>query len=224
MKAAMNKLLVVNTILLLILTNFGCQNSNIAERKSAFVPLFNGSDFTGWIGHVDGFGIKDGVMFCRKDNKFGGNIYTKKEYSNFVLRFEFKLEPGTNNGLAIRSPLEGLTAFAGTEIQILDNTAEKYSKLHIWQYHGSVYGIVAAKRGYLKPVGTWNYQEVIADGSQITVNLNGVTIVDADIEQASKGGTLDGKEHPGLLRQSGHIGFLGHGAYMEFRNIRIKEL
>ena len=112
----------------------------------------------------------------------------------------------------------------GTELQILDNTAEKYSNLHAWQYHGSVYGVVAAKRGYLNPVGTWNYEEVIADGPHITVNLNGTTIIDADIEQASKDGTLDGKEHPGLLRQSGHIGFLGHGDYVEFRNIRIKEL
>jgi hypothetical protein len=192
------------------------------EKADGFVALFNGRDFTGWTGHADGYGIEDGVLFCRPNT--GRNIYTEKTYSNFVLRFEFKLEPGSNNGLGIRTPLEGDAAYVGMELQILDDTAEKYSNLHDWQYHGSIYGVVAAERGHLKPVGEWNYQEVIADGTRITVNLNGVTIVDADIKEASANGTLDGKEHPGLLNESGHIGFLGHGDYAAFRTIRIREL
>jgi hypothetical protein len=114
------------------------------------------------------------------------------------------------------------------ELQILDNTAEKYSNLHDWQYHGSVYGIVAAdvsKRfSVFKPVGEWNYEEVIADGNHIVVKVNGETIVDTDIKEAVKTGTLSGKEHPGLFNKTGHIGFLGHGDYVEFRNIRIRSL
>jgi hypothetical protein len=190
------------------------------EKSDGFERLFNGKDLTGWVGDTDSYGVKDGVLFCRKNT--GTNIYTENEYSNFILRFEFKLDPGTNNGLGIRTPLEGDAAYVGMELQVLDNTAEMYSNLHAYQYHGSIYGVVAAKRGALNPVGTWNVEEVIADGTHITVKLNGQTIVDADIKEASQNGTIDGKEHPGLLNKSGHIGFLGHGDYIEFRNIRLK--
>jgi hypothetical protein len=110
------------------------------------------------------------------------------------------------------------------ELQILDNTALIYKDLKPYQYHGSIYGVVPAKRGFQNPVGEWNIQEVIAKGTKIVVNLNGVTIVDADIKDASEKGTIDGRDHPGLKRTSGNIGFLGHGSHVEFRNLRIKEL
>ena len=112
----------------------------------------------------------------------------------------------------------------GMEIQILDNTADKWVGLKPYQYHGSIYGVVPAKREYLKPAGEWNSEEVIAKGKDIKVILNGTTIVDADITEAIEKGTMDGREHPGLKNESGHIGFLGHGDVLEFRNIRIKEL
>ncbi len=73
----------------------------------------------------------------------------------------------------------------------------------------------------MKPVGEWNSEEIKAVGPLITVTLNGVVIVDADI---SKIEPLDKKEHPGLKRDKGFIGFMGHGAHVEFRNIRVKEL
>jgi hypothetical protein len=152
-----------------------------------------------------------------------------KEYANFHLKFEFKLTPGANNGIGIRIPaeVEGQRldpAFKGIELQVIDDSHERYKDIKEWQRHGSVYGVVAAKTGFLKPPGEWNSQEIIANGKQITVILNGETIVDADIEKASENGTLDGKEHPGLKRESGHICFCGHGAEVWFRNLRIKEL
>ena len=110
------------------------------------------------------------------------------------------------------------------ELQILDNEVPIYKDLKAYQYHGSIYGTVPAKRGFLKPVGEWNYQEVIVKGPKITVILNGTTILDADISDARKNGTIDGLAHPGLLRNSGHIGFLGHGSPVQFKNIRIKDL
>ena len=110
------------------------------------------------------------------------------------------------------------------EIQILDNDADIYKNLHEYQFHGSVYGTLPAERGHLKPVGEWNFQEVIVNGPKIKVILNGTIILDGDISDASKNGTLDGKDHPGLKRDKGHIGFLGHGSTVWFRNIRIKEL
>jgi len=112
----------------------------------------------------------------------------------------------------------------GYELQIIDNTAPKYENLEPYQYHGSVYGIIPAKRGFLKPVGEWNSQEVWVKGDNIRITLNETVIVDGNLKEASANGTMDGKEHPGLMRTTGHIGFLGHGSLLWFRNIRIKEL
>lgn len=134
------------------------------------------------------------------------------------------MTPGANNGLGIHAPLEGDAAYVGKELQILDNTAEKYATLKPYQYHGSVYGIIPAKRGFLKPVGEWNKQVVTVKGSKIKIVLNGTIIVDGDFKEASKNGTIDKREHPGLQRTIGHIGFLGHGDVVRFRNIQIKEL
>ncbi|HNY79257.1 MAG: DUF1080 domain-containing protein [Sedimentisphaerales bacterium] len=193
------------------------------ERLAGFVPLFNGRDMAGWTGNTTGYYAEDGRMIC-DPKKAGGNVYTADEYGDFIFRFEFKLTPGANNGLGIRTGLSGDAAYSGMELQILDDTAAKYATLQPYQYHGSIYGVVPAKRGHQKPVGEWNSQEVIAKGPQITVNLNGTTIVDADIEKASTPKTMDGRDHPGLKNPKGHIGFCGHGDYLEFRNIRIKPL
>ena len=107
---------------------------------------------------------------------------------------------------------------------MLDNTAGIYRNLKEYQYHGSVYGVIPAKREYLKPVGEWNEEENITKGNYIRVILNGITIVDGDIAEASKNGTLDHNDHPGLKNTKGHIGFLGHGSVVKFRNIRLKDI
>lgn len=195
-----------------------------SEKKEGFKVLFDGTNMHEWIGNTKDYVIEDGNIVVRPQQGSGGNLYTKDEYSDFVFRFEFKLTPGANNGLGIRAPMEGDAAYAGMELQILDNEADIYKKLKEYQYHGSVYGVIPAKRGYLKPVGEWNYQEVIVKGPKIKVILNGTTILDGDISDARKNGTLDGKKHPGLNRDKGHIGFLGHGSVVYFRNIRVKEL
>jgi hypothetical protein len=193
------------------------------EKLEGFVPLFNGRDMTGWTGNTNGYYAKDGMMIC-DPKKAGGNVYTADEYSNFTLRFDFKLTPGANNGLGIRAPLTGDAAYVGMEIQILEDSHPKYAGLQPYQFHGSIYGVVPAKRDCLKPVGEWNTEEVTARGRQVTVKVNGKTIVDADIDKASTPQTMDHRDHPGLKRDKGHIGFLGHGDYLEFRNIRIKTL
>jgi hypothetical protein len=190
------------------------------EKKDGFVSLFNGKNLSGWIGDVKGYSVEDGTIICKP----GGNLYTEKQYDNFVFRFEFKFTPGANNGLGIRMAEGAHAAYDGMELQILENTADKYKDLQPYQYHGSIYGVVPAKRGFLKPVGEWNSQEVIADGHHIKIILNGEVIVDADIKEASANGTMDEKDHPGLLRPKGHIAFVGHGDVLWFRNIRVKKL
>ena len=110
------------------------------------------------------------------------------------------------------------------EIQILEDGSPVYWGLRPYQYHGSIYGVVPARRGVLRPPGEWNAEEVTVKGRHVTVAVNGVTIVDADLDAESAAGTMDRNEHPGLKRASGHIGFLGHGSIVEFRNIRLKEI
>lgn len=197
------------------------------EQKEGFKVLFDGTNMHEWIGNTRDYVSNDGMIsLVPHEGSYGGNLYTKDEYKDFVFRFEFKLTPGANNGLGIRTPTEGDAAYVGMELQILDNDAPIYKNLEPYQYHGSVYGVIPAKRGALKPVGEWNYQEVIAKGNHIKVILNGEVIVDGDIAKASDNGkaTMDHKQHPGLLNEKGHIGFLGHGSEVHFRNIRIKEL
>ncbi|MFC1554968.1 DUF1080 domain-containing protein [candidate division KSB1 bacterium] len=195
------------------------------ELEEGFVRLFNGEDLTGWVGDKISYIVEDGkIVVDPARGGGGGNLYTENEYQDFVFRFEFRLTPGANNGLGIRAPLEGDAAYVGMELQILDNTADIYADLKPWQYHGSVYGIHAASKGYLKSVGSWNSQEVIVRGRHIIVNLNDVAIVDVDLDEVTAGGTIDGRDHPGLNREKGHIGFLGHGSRVEFRNLRIREI
>jgi hypothetical protein len=220
----------------IVLLVCGCAAKSGGGEKSAtnkevgFAPLLNGTDFSGWTYGTDpkgaqrkagkGYQYRDGSIYCTVAD--GGNLFTEKEYGDFILRFDFKLTRGANNGVAIRSPLDGQTAYDGIEIQVLDDTAEKYAKLRPEQYHGSVYDVVAAERGHLKPVGEWNTEEITAQGRHITVKLNGHTTVDTNLDDVKDEAKL--KKHPGLQRASGHIGFLGHGAEVEFKNVRIKEL
>lgn len=204
----------------------GCQTApkdRAAEEKAAgFVSLFNGTDLTGWtlLGKKgDGYGVTNGVIFCSQGG--GGNLLSEKQYANFVLRFEFRLHPKSNNGIAIRAPFAaGSIAYDGMEIQVLDLAYDK--PLRPEQYHGSIYDVFPAKTGYLKPAGFWNEQEIIADGRRIIVKLNGLTIVDADLNTVTDPAKI--AKHPGLFRERGHVGFLGHNDYCEFKNIRIKEL
>jgi hypothetical protein len=188
------------------------------EAKEGFVSLFDGKTLKGWQGDVKGYAVEDGTMKCKP----GGNIFTAKQYANFVFRFEFKLPPAGNNGVGIRTPLRGDAAYAGMEIQILDDSDPVYKELQPYQFHGSIYGVVPAKRGALKPVGQWNTEEIVANGSHIKVTVNGKVTVDADLSKIGK--TMDHNEHAGLHNAKGYIGWLGHGDPVAFRRVRIKVL
>jgi hypothetical protein len=196
----------------------------MGQSEPGFVSLFDGKTLNGWKlvkPHGPGYVVQDGVLVCPADG--GGNLFSEKEYADFTVRFDFKMEPGGNNGLGIRAPLEGDAAYAGMELQILDDGHARYKgKIKSEQHHGSIYGVFPARTGYLKPAGEWNSEEVTAKGSRVKITLNGVVILDADLANVREEAVL--KAHPGLLRKAGHIGFLGHGTRVEFRNIRIKKL
>jgi len=186
-----------------------------------FKSVFNGKDFSGWSGPVDNYEVRDGAIACKPAK--GGTIFTNQEYSNFVVRLEFKLPPAGNNGLAIRYPGSGDTAYAGMcELQILDDSAPQYKTLDPRQFCCSVYGVVPVHRGFQRPVGEWNYEQVTVKGSTIKVELNGFVVVNADVSKVKE--FMANGAHPGLSRTKGSFGFAGHNDPVQFRNIRIKTL
>lgn len=193
------------------------------KDPAGFKSVFNGRNFDGWAGPVDNYEVKDGAITCKPGK--GGTIYTKNEYANFVVRLEFKLPPGGNNGLAIRYPGTGNAAYDGMcECQVLDDHYEQATgeKIDPRQAHGSAYGMVAAQRGYQHPIGDWNYEVVTVKGSTIQVELNGTIILNADLATVSN--YMAGSAHPGKDRTSGHFGFAGHNDPVMFRNISIETL
>jgi len=207
------------------LREIGSEEANrilAARDEKGFEPVFNGRDLSGWEGPVENYEVKDGAVVCKPGK--GGTIFTKDEYSDFVARMEFKLPPGGNNGLAIRYPGKGDTAYVGMcELQVLDDNYDKVKgKIDPRQAHGSAYGMAAAHRGYHHPVGEWNFQEVTVKGSKIKVELNGNVILDTDLANIKE--FMANSPHPGKDRKSGHFGLAGHSDPVAFRNLRIKKL
>jgi hypothetical protein len=197
-------------------------NAILAKRDAkAYSEVFNGKDFTGWSGATKEYEVKDGAIVSKPGH--GGNLFTTAKYENFSVRLEYRLPEGGNNGLAIRYPGKGLPSEVGMcEIQILDDTAKQYEKLDKRQYNGSVYGMIPATRGYLRPVGEWNFMEVTVNGPKIQVELNGNLIVNGDVSKVKE--TMGKKEHPGKDNKDGHFGFAGHSDPVVFRNVQIKTL
>lgn len=199
-----------------------CLWSTPAEE--GFVDLFNGQDLSGWfvVNRMGpGFLVENGLIVCPTEG--GQKLMTAKQYANFVFRFDFRMEPDGNNGIGIRAPREGHTSTKGMEIQIL-HQGPRYSKerLRPEQLHGSIYDVVPARTGFLKPPGEWNSQEILADGPHVRVTLNGVVILDFNLELVREPEILE--KHPGLRNKTGHIALLGHQSRIEFRNPRIREL
>ena len=200
-------------------------NKYLASKGTeGFKAIFNGKDLTDWKGATDQYEVVDGAIFC-KPNK-GGNLYHKDDLTDFVARFEFKVPAGGNNGLCLRFPGTGNTAYVGMcELQILDDNYDKVKgKIDPRQVHGSAYGMVAAQRGFQRPIGEWNFQEVTVVGSTLKVELNGFIILEADLAKVDMATVMAKSPHPGKDRKNGYFGFAGHNDPAEFRNIALKDL
>ena len=194
------------------------------EKADGFVPLFNGTDLTGWkqFGSTkEVWTVEDGMIVCQ--GKGGGWLGTTRDYSDFELRLEYRLRPAGNSGVYIRAPTEGWISRVGMEIQILDDFHPKYANLDFYQYTGSIYHVVPPTRRASKKAGQWNSMSIRAHGREVRVILNGKTIVDANLDRARKESEV-AKEHPGLARTTGRIGLQSHTDRVEFRRLRIKTL
>ena len=200
------------------------------EKARGFEMLFDGSDLSRWHGDFEGYTVVNGAILVSARYGSTGNLYTNKQYRNFVYRFEFCfLEEGVNNGVGIRTPENVDAAYEGMcELQILDHDAPAYAGwLKDYQTHGSIYGIVPAKRVKHKPLGEWSTEEIVVEGDRIKVTVNGELITDADVRKVTAGGrkaTVDGRAHPGLFNRKGYISFCGHGSGLKIRTVRILDL
>ena len=192
--------------------------------ETGFTPLFDGKTLKGWqlvAPHGRGYVVEDGAIVCPADG--GGNLLTDREYGDFILRLEYKLSPGGNNGIGIRTPLTGDAAYAGMEIQVLDDQHAQYKgKIKPEQHTASIYDVFPARTGFQKPAGEWHEEEIHVEGRRVKITLNGVVTIDANLDNVREDAVL--KKHPGLLRTRGYLGFLGHNTRVEFRNIRVRPL
>jgi hypothetical protein len=205
----------------------GAEEANKILRShgedKGFKSVFNGRDFTGWSGPVENYQVVDGAILCQP--KKGGTIYTNEQFADFIVRVEFKLPPGGNNGLALRYPGTGDAAYTGMmESQVLDDNYEQATgqKIDPRQAHGSAYGMIAAARGYQHAIGEWNFEEVTVKGSTVRVELNGTVILNGDVSKVTE--FMANHEHPGKDLTSGAFGFCGHNDPVAFRAISIKRL
>lgn len=200
-----------------------------ADDKPAAVPdgftaLFDGKTLTGWkpTGRADAWAAEGGAIVCKGSG--GGYLLTEKEYGDFELRLEYRWgKEGGNSGIALRAPVQGDPAYAGMEIQLIDDEGwEKVNggKLADYQHTGSVYDVKAAAARANKPIGEWNAVTVVCKGRQVTVTQNGKELVNADLDEFK--GKFD--RHPGLKREKGHVGFQSYNTRVEFRNVVVNEL
>lgn len=189
--------------------------SSLFASAQEFRSLFNGKDLTGWKG--TGYEVVDGTIVCTPKGK---NLITDERFSRYILDFEFRLPPGGNNGLALHYPGTGDSAYVGMECQILDDTSDQYKDLKDYQFHGSLYTLLPAKRGQLKPQGEWNHERVTVLANTVKVEVNGLVVLETNLEDLEK----KFPKHQGIKRRSGHIGWCGHGDAVAFRNIKIAEM
>jgi hypothetical protein len=183
--------------------------------------LFNGNDLSGWQliqAQKGSWKVDQGILYTEGEG--GGWLSTDKQYGNFILELEYRVPPDGNSGVFLRTPRQGNPAYAGMEIQVLDDYAQKYADLKPWQYTGSIYGVQAPARRVSKPANQWQKMEIFCQGSIVQVTLNGEMIIDSNlIDHMNKA-----KNHPGLKQRKGYIGLQNHSSKIEYRNIRIKEL
>ena len=204
-----------------------------AHAADGFKPLYNGKDLSGW--HVKDSNYQNWVangkiLLCKKGEvgiaNGNGWLTTDKEYSDFILRVEWKLPAGGNSGVAIRYPKDGEPAHEGMEIQMLDDKSPDNAKRPPEELSGSLYVEVAPLHKTDKPVGEWNNTEITCKGSMLTVKNNGVETLKVNLDDLKILHGHHTQYKP--VSQRPRIGFIGlqgdRGMQVEFRNILIKEL
>lgn len=181
-----------------------------AERADGFIALFDGKTLNGW--HP-----KDGAgMFAIEDGTItrvgrGSQLRTRDRFDNFILRLEWRMEDGGNSGIFIRAPRAARFSKIGMEFQLLNDGVMEPGHTGL----GGIYEAQAPITVARKPPMEWNTVEIKCDGAHLVAWLNGEKVQDID---------LDSHEELQSRLRDGFIALQDHGAYVQFRNIRLKEL
>jgi len=195
------------------------------NADDSFADIFNGRDLSGWVAsgattYKDGdeekpvWTVEDGLIVCA--GKGYGFLTFDKELTDFIVHVEYRMCPGCNSGLGIRSKkYDGKRgtrpSTSGYEMQIVDDARRKPSN----HSSGSLYRYVAPTVNAHKPAGEWNVVEVECRGPNIKITMNGQVIHDIDQSRIDKI-----KNKP----LSGYFCVQNHGRKIEYRNLRLKEL
>ncbi|WP_437206400.1 family 16 glycoside hydrolase [Planctomicrobium sp. SH664] len=199
--------------------------------EEGFVSLLSPAGLAGWMvhdGRQQAWQREENVISCVGVG--GGWLRTEKEYSDFVLRLDYRIQEGGNTGIGVRTPQAGDPTLSGLEIQLLDDSAPKYANLRPDQYTGSLYYHVAPRtRARLNPVGEWNSCEICCVGDDLTIVINGEVVNQIRLSQgkAPQGTEGTAKAQPNSLSSRPPVGYLAlqsHSSRIDFRNPRIKDL
>jgi hypothetical protein len=195
--------------------------------EESFQRLFNGNDLTGWsvdTGDPNDWRVENHEIVVDGQPARRGWLLSDRNYSDFILRFEFKMSEGANSGLALRAQsgenysLRQISQVL--EVQLSDDFhLDKYA-LGPNRSCGALCSLVIDRPAVLKPVGSWNEMQVEARGRLVRVAVNGREVLSTDLARFSD----RAEQYPGLLRRSGRIGFQNLNGQVRFRNIEIKEL
>jgi serine/threonine protein kinase len=218
----------------------GYRNLRVRELNSASPPagnstpsgwneLFNGQNLSGWrpVESDGAWQVRDGVIFA--DGNGGGRLSTIGVYGDFDLELEYRLPPGGNSGVFLRSPPIGNSLGKGLmEVQLLDSTAPNYQNLAPNERTGAIYKTIGASVAIESKPDVWNRILMELTGSKVAVSVNGVKVAEGDIADPSVGSFIENPQpvgHIGLQRHlpAGPAGPQGGPTGAEFRNIRIRE-
>lgn len=214
------------------------KNTEVID-SAGWTSLFDGQTLTGWHGFnkgtdsVTNWKVEDGALVCLGATggaDTGGDIITDKQFGNFELQWEWKVDQGSNSGVMYhvvedkkyKGPWE-----TGPEYQIIDDVNFP-GKLEDWQMAGADYAMhPAGPNKVLKPVGEWNTSKIIFNNGHVEHWLNGAKIVEFTRDSAwqQKKETGKWKDHPDYGKvTTGHIALQDHGNKAYYRNIRVREL
>lgn len=204
-----------------------------AGEGDGFVELFNGKDLSGWItGPDNAWRVEGGILTVQRD--FDGKehnadyLWAENRYANFILSLEVKIPEVANSGIFLRTGDLSDPVYTGIEVQV----ANSHGKTSWGRGNcaGAIYDCVAPSANPIKPPGEWNHYLITCVDNEITVELNGVTVVEMDLDRwitphlnpdgsPNKFGTAL-KD----FARSGYLGLQDHGRPVWYRNIRVKRL
>ncbi len=206
------------------------------EKSGGWQLLFDGQSKAGW--HVynnktDGAAwvVEDGTLHLNpQEGKGGGDIVTEKEYENFHLKLDWKLEPGGNSGVIFYSKEDPKYKYGwetGPEIQVLDNERHPDAKI-IKHRSCDLYDLISSSPEVTKPAGEWNQLEIISNKGNFQVHMNGTKVLETTLWDDNYRALIAKSKFRNMPDfgkfQKGKLSLQDHGNKVWYKNVKIKEL